>query len=132
MVGRERLPLPTFRTDDWPLPVGVSYSKEAQQQAGENLDELKTQAEWQAIDRKLRQLQIELPALEHELYVKRGPSNVKGLVAAKIARIETILDELQKDDWLSRQIAGQPDLVGKIEATRQAVEAMKAQAANPE
>jgi hypothetical protein len=39
---------------------------------------------------------------------------------------------LQKDDWLARQIAGQPALAEKIEATRQTVEALKAQAARLE
>ena len=69
MVGRERLPLPTFRTDDWPLPVGVSYSKEAQDEAGEKLKESLAAAERRALDRKVRQLQIDLPVLEREVEV---------------------------------------------------------------
>jgi sialate O-acetylesterase len=132
MVGRERLPLPTFRTDDWPLPVGVTYTQEAQDEARDKLAEMMAEAERQALDRKVRQLQIDLPKLERELHLERGSSDATGLVASKIARIEAILDELQNDDWLSRRIAEQPELVEKIKAARQSVEAMKAQAARLE
>ena len=48
-------------------------------------------------------------------------------VESKIARIETILDELQKDEWLSRSIEKYPALVEKIKATRKAIEEAKAE-----
>ena len=128
MVGRERLPVPAFRTDDWPLPVGVSYSKQAQEEAGRVLAELRAEAELQALDRKLRQMQIDLPELERELHLGKGAKSAKALITSKIARMETILDELQKDEWLSRQIAEQPELAERIEAVRQAVETMKSEA----
>jgi hypothetical protein len=73
-------------------------------------------------------MQVDLPALEHELHIRKSDSGVKGFVASKISRLETVLDELQKDDWLSRQVAKQPELAEKIEAVRQAVEAMKSEA----
>jgi hypothetical protein len=48
---------------------------------------------------------------------------------SKIARIETILDELQKDRWLSRNLEKYPALVEKIKAARKAMEKAKAEAA---
>jgi hypothetical protein len=47
---------------------------------------------------------------------------------SKIARIETILDELQKDKWLSRRLMKYPGLVEKINVTRKAIEDTKAEA----
>jgi hypothetical protein len=132
MVGRERLPLATFRTDDWPLPVGVNYSKQAEEEAKQKLAELMAEAERQALDRKIRQMQIDLPELERELYLRKNGSNAKGLIASKVARIEAILDEFQEDEWLSRRIAEQPELAEQIRAARQAVETMRAQAAKLE
>ena len=131
MIGRNRLPVPTFRTDDWPIPEGVNYSKEAQQRCGEIIGQLRSEAERQALDRKIRQVQVDLPQLETELHLRKDGS-MKNLVESKIARMETILDELQKDDWLSRNIGGYPELAETIKATREAVEAAKAQAARIE
>ncbi|MEE8450309.1 MAG: hypothetical protein V3R99_00290 [Thermoguttaceae bacterium] len=125
LVGRERLPMPTFRTDDWPLPEGVNYTKEAEQAAREVIGQLKEQGEKQALDRKIRQMQIDLPQLETELYLRKG-RNTKKLVGSKIARLQTILDELQQDDWLRRALEKYPELTEQIEAARQAVEKAKA------
>ena len=44
---------------------------------------------------------------------------------SKIARIETILDELQKDTWLSRNLEKYPALVEKIESARKAMEEIR-------
>jgi len=125
LVGRGRLPVPVFRTDNWPIPEGVNYSREAQDVANARLNELKTKAARQALDRKIRQIQIDLPSLEGELY--RG--DVKKQVESKIARIETILDELQKDKWLSQNVEKYPALVETIESVRKAIEETKAEAA---
>ncbi|NQU23762.1 MAG: hypothetical protein HQ567_20970, partial [Candidatus Nealsonbacteria bacterium] len=131
LIGRERLPLPTFRTDDWPIPEGVNYSEEAKQACSEKISQLKAEAEMQALDRKIRQMQFDLPLLEKELHLSKNGS-MKQLVTSKIARTEAILDELQKDEWLSRNIARHPELVEKIDAVRAAVNAMKDRAAKIE
>ena len=133
MVGRERLPMPTFRTDDWPLPVGVSYSDQAKKESGEVLNQLRATGEAQALDRKIRQMSIDLPALEKQLHLSKGGGGAKKLIAAKIARMQAVLDEFQNDPWLSSQIKRFPgDVVEKIKATRSAVEALKAQVADIE
>jgi len=121
LVGRGRLPVPTFRTDNWSIPEGVSYSKEAKDVAIAKLSELKAKAAIQALDRKIRQIQIDLPKLESELY--RGDVNKQ--LESKIARIETILDELKKDKWLSQNLKKYPGLVEKIKAMRKAMEETK-------
>ena len=61
MVGRNRIPMPTFRTDNWSIPEGVNYSKDAQDQSKQQLQELRQLGEQQALDRKIRQAQIDLP-----------------------------------------------------------------------
>ena len=126
MVGRGRLPMQTFRTDDWPIPEGVIYSEEAKSAASEKLKQLKAQAEVQVLDRKLRQMQLDLPKLEESLH----KGSVAGQLGSKVARMEAIFDELQKSDWLSRGIAReQPELAAKINALREQFDALKAESA---
>ncbi len=128
MMGRNRLPMPTFRTDDWPIPEGLSYSKEAKAKSSEALKLLKQEAEKQALDRKIRQLQIDVARHEHTLHT-RVDRNDEALIRSKISRLEKILDELQQDDWLSRQIKSKhPEISAKIEEVRRTVDALKAQA----
>jgi len=129
LVGRNRLPMPTFRTDDWPIPRGVNFTKEAEQQCREVLNQLKAEGEKQALDRKIRQMQVDLPKLETELQLRKNESP-KGLIQSKIARLEAILDEFQKDQWLSRRIAGEHVELGEeLEAARKVVDALKSRAA---
>ena len=75
----------------------------------------------------MRQMQLDLPKLEAALHLQKGGS-LKKLVESKIARMEAILDELQKDEWLSRNTARYPELVEKAKAAREAVKTLKAQA----
>jgi sialate O-acetylesterase len=134
MVGRENLPLPTFRTDDWPLPVAVKYNKEVQEQADAKLAADLLTAQKQALDRKIRQAMIDLPKLEAELYAGKLQRDARKLVESKIARLEAVLDELQgKDAALAKSLQkSQPELAGKLAAARKAVEELKAEAAKIE
>jgi len=133
MVGRNRLPAPTFRTDDWPIPKGMSYDKQVREQCSEVLKQLTAEAGKQALDRKIRQIEMDLPILENELYLQKLGSE-KQLIESKIKRMESVLDELEEtDEWLSRRIKrNHPELVEKLKAAREAVEALKAQAAKIE
>ena len=106
MVGRERLPMPTFRTDDWPLPVGVSHDKQAQQVAAKELKRLRDVAERQVLDRKIRQMQHDLPELEKKLH----SGQAHDLVGSKLARIEGILREMKEDRWLANRLKGEQAL----------------------
>jgi len=128
MVGRERIPIATFRTDNWPIPEGVSYSKEAQAKCKEAIEELKARAGKDALDRKIRQRLVDLPKLEHELHIRhKQGGGLKTLVESKIARLEGVLDELQKDAWVARGVSQYPQLAGKLKALRAEVEAAKAE-----
>ena len=128
MVGRGRLPLQTFRTDDWPIPEGVVYSDEAKAAASEKIENLKKQAEVQVLDRKFRQMQLDLPRLEERLF--KGDADAQ--LGSKLARMEAIFDELQKPDWLSRSLAREhPELAAKIEELREGFDALKAGSAAP-
>jgi hypothetical protein len=109
LVGRERLPMLTFRTDDWPIPEGVNYSKEAKEASSAKIKELQEIGKRQALDRKMRQLQVDLPRLE-----------------SKLARIDGILDEFEADSWLARQLNGyDPEFVAKLKALRTGLEKMR-------
>ena len=55
---------------------------------------------FKALDRKIRQIQIDLPKLEEDLY----GGNATKQAQSKLERIDTILDELQKDPWLSGRV----------------------------
>ena len=115
MVGRERLPMATFRTDDWPIPEGVNYSPESKEASSAKIKELQEIGKQQALDRKMRQLQIDLPRLESELF--RG--DAKRQIESKLARIKGILDEFEADLWLSRQLKEHdPDLPDKLQELR--------------
>ena len=64
LVGPDNLPVPTFRTDEWALPVGDDYTKEAARETNERLKKLQNVAEKQALDRKIRTMRSELSAME--------------------------------------------------------------------
>ncbi len=118
MVGRERLPLATFRTDDWPLPEGVSYSEDAKKAASELLEKLQVQAKKQALDRRLRQIRIDQSKTEAELH----KGDAAGLIDSKMTRLKSTLDELLDPDATGRMIRrDQPELRQKLETLRKQV-----------
>ena len=122
LVGRERLPVPTFRTDNWPIPEGVSYSSEAKKVAEEKLKALRETAQRQALERKFRQGQIDLAALERDL----NKGNGKGQIESKISRMNALLDEFETDLWLSRQLKEyDPDFAEKLAALRNRISDLK-------
>ena len=92
LVGREGLPVATFRTDDWPIVEGLSYSEEAKKASNEEIANLREAGQRQAADRKLRQALLDLPLLEAERFKGDGA----GLVESKLARLEAILGELEE------------------------------------
>jgi hypothetical protein len=122
MVGRNRLPMPTFRTDDWPIPEGVNYSKEASAKSKAAIDQLKQAAAKQVLDRKIRQAALDVPRYETELY----KGDVKGQVASKIARVEAILNELTGKEWAANSLRREnAELAEKIKALQTTVEGLK-------
>jgi sialate O-acetylesterase len=131
LVGREQLPVPTFRTDDWPLPIGVRYSEEARQKARAKIEADVQLAEQQALDRKIRQRMIDLPRLESELYLHKNGQGGKGLIQSKIARLQAVLDECENDPWLSNYVRNS-ELEKQLEATRKAVDSLEKRAAELE
>ena len=115
LVGRERMPIPTFRTDDWPIPEGLSYSQEAKESSSAKIKELQEIGRKQAQDRKFRQLQIDLPRLESEMH--RGDAS--GQIQSKLSRINSILNEFETDAWLSRQLKGyDPEFENKLKEAK--------------
>jgi hypothetical protein len=123
LVGRERLPVPTFRTDAWPIVEGVSYSEEAKRVAAEKIKAMQEQAKGLALDRRIRQMQIDLPHLEKELY----KGDASGQLRSKLERITSIVNELRDDKWLSGALEREhPELVGQIELIGKQVEEIRA------
>ena len=122
LVGRERLPVPTFRTDNWPIPEGVSYSAEAKKVAEEKLKALRETAQRQTLERKFRQGQIDLAALERDL----NKGNAKGQIESKISRMNALLDEFETDLWLSRQLKEyDSDFAEKLDVLRNRIRDLK-------
>ena len=122
LVGRERIPVPTFRTDNWPIPEGMNYSPEAKQASEEKIKALRETAQRQAIERKIRQMQIDLPALERDL----NKGDAKSQIESKISRLEALLNEFEADPWLSRQLNDyDPKFAGKLERLRKTVSDLK-------
>jgi len=122
MVGRERLPLETFRTDDWPLVEGVNYSDEAKKAASETINQLKAKGQKQALDRRLRQAQLDQAKDEAELF--KGDTD--GLIDSKVSRLTAVLDELLDPKGAGRAIQrDQPELLEKIESIRKQVEDLR-------
>jgi sialate O-acetylesterase len=124
LVGRERIPVPTFRTDNWPIPKGMNYSPEAKQSSEEKIKALRETAKRQAIERKIRQMQIDLPSLERDL----NKGDAKGQIESKISRLEALLNEFETDPWLSRQLNEyDSEFAGKLEGLRKTVSDLKKQ-----
>ena len=112
----------TFRTDDWPIPEGVNYTQEAKEASSAKIKELQEIGKRQALDRKIRQLQIDLPKLESELF--RGDAT--GQIESKLTRIDGILNEFEADSWLARQLNGHdPEFVAKLKAVRAGLEEIR-------
>ena len=122
LVGRERIPVPTFRTDNWPIPEGMNYSAKAKQASEEKLKALRETAKRQAMERRIAQMQIDLPALEQDL----NKGDAKAQIESKISRMEYLLDEFKTDSWLSRQLKEyDPEFTGKLEALRKTVSELR-------
>ncbi len=122
LVGRERIPVPTFRTDDWPIPEGMNYSAKAKQASEEKIKALRETAKRQAMERRIAQMQIDLPALEQDL----NKGDAKAQIESKISRMEYLLDEFKTDPWLSRQLKEyDPEFTDKLEALRKTVSELR-------
>ena len=122
LVGRERIPVPTFRTDNWPIPVGMNYSPEAKKASEGKIKTLREAAQRQALDRKIRQMQIDLPGLERDLH----KGDAKAQIEKKIKRIKAVLDEFETDPWLSRRLGEyNPQLSEKLKVIRKNINDLK-------
>ena len=122
LVGRERIPVPTFRTDNWPIPEGMNYSPDAKQASEEKIKALRETAKRQAMERRIAQMQIDLPALEQDL----NKGDARAQIESKISRLENLLDEFKTDSWLSRQLKEyNPELEGKLETLRKTISELR-------
>jgi hypothetical protein len=70
----------------------------------------------------MRQLQVDLPRLEAELF--KGDATRQ--IESKLARLDGILDEFETDSWLARQLNGyDPEFVAKLKDVRANLEKMR-------
>jgi len=75
-----------------------------------------------ALDRKLRQMQVDLPELEKKLHAGDATAQLQ----SKVRRVEAILDELHSDPWLARALQReQPQITDRIGVLRKALETLK-------
>ena len=97
----------------------MSYSDEAKKAAPANLNQLKELGQRQALDRKLRQMQVDLPETETEVH----KGDVDGQIWSKITRLKTIIAELLAPDSTGRTIRrDEPELLEKLDALRKQVD----------
>ena len=83
---------------------------------------MRATAQQQALDRKIRQLQIDLPALERDL----NKGDAKAQIESKISRIEAVLDEFETDPWLFRRLNEYgPEFSEKLKALQKKVGELK-------
>ena len=83
---------------------------------------LRETAQRQALERKFRQSQIDLAALERDL----NKGNAKGQIESKISRMKGLLDEFETDLWLSRQLKEyDPEFAEKLAALRNRISDLK-------
>ena len=102
----------------------MNYSPEAKRSSEEKIKALRETAKRQAIERKIRQMQIDLPALERDL----NKGDAKGQIESKISRLEALLNEFETDPWLSRQLNEyDSEFAGKLERLRKTVSDLKKQ-----
>lgn len=129
LVGRNRLPLPTFRTDNWPLPEAYRYDEEASRKAKEANEASLLKAQKDALDRKIRQAMTDLPRLEQELYASKLQRDQGKLIAGKIGRAAAAIGELTVEKGpMARTLKDNPELASKLQAARKAIEALQAEA----
>ena len=122
LVGRERIPIPTFRTDDWPLVEGMNYNEEVKQRTSEDIKQRKAKGEQQALERTFRQAQIDLVRAEDEWLKGKATERIEN----KIARLEALLEEFESDSWLERQLNEyDPAFKSKLESLQRHIEALR-------
>lgn len=122
LVGRERIPIPTFRTDDWPLVEGMNYNEEVKQRTSEDIKQRKAKGEQQALERTFRQAQIDLVRAEDEWLKGKATERIEN----KIARLEALLEEFESDAWLERQLNEyDPAFKSKLESLQKHIEALR-------
>jgi len=128
MVGRARLPVPTFRTDDWPIARGVSYSKEASERSRQMIEVRKAIGKLEAFDRKIKQAEIDVPNYERDLH----KGNVKSLLDSKIGRLQRIVKDVQEDKAIARQISGSPEMLEQLKSIEELLGQLKEKASKLE
>lgn len=96
--GNRGLPVPTFRTDDWPIVTVEGYNEEVRKASAERIEELRKIGNMRALDRQIREASLSLAQLERELYMGRYMRDPKRLLTSKAERIEAALAEFRADD----------------------------------
>ena len=100
----------------------MNYSPEAKTASEEKIKALQETAKQQALDRKIRQMQLDLPAIERDLY----KGDAKAQIERKINRIKAVLDEFKSDLWLSRRLDEySPQFSEKLKVLRKNINDLK-------
>ena len=125
-VGRGGMPLLSFRTDNWPLPVSWKYDP-ALVGAGEaKIKEQVALGRKQAAERKMAEKMMELSELDAERFLGKVEKSPRGLLANKAARIAAVIADIKRIETdLFRKRGGNPEIdkkLAKLEAALKSVE----------
>ncbi len=127
LCGNHNLPVPTFRTDDWPIPEMWSHDPELRDKCRQRIEELRRQATLQALDRKLREALLSLGEVERQMFLGRIQRDRKKFLRSKANRIAFTLDELASEPVRRLYEKQNPAIARKIEAIRAALRDLEAE-----
>lgn len=127
LCGNHNLPVPTFRTDDWPIPEMFGHEPELRKRCEERIRELRKAAELQALDRKLREALMSLGEVERQLFMGRYQRDPAKLLESKARRIAMTLDEMESESVKRLYDKDNPVVARKIKAVRSALGELEAE-----
>jgi len=127
-VGFREMPLPSFRTDDWPLPISWKYDKAL---AGAGDQKIKKQialGRKHASERKMAERMIELSELDAERFLGKAEKNPRGLFRSKAARIAAVIADIKRTEAeLFRRRGGNPEIDKKLATLEAALRGVEAE-----
>ena len=127
-VGFREMPLPSFRTDDWPLPVSWKYDEALVGADEEKIKEQIALGRKHAAERKMAEHMIALSELDAERFFGKETRSSKALLLSKAARIAAVIGDLRQiDKDLHSRRGGNPEIDKKLIALEAALKEVEAE-----
>jgi len=118
LVGRDNIPTPTFRTDDWPLVYKASHTEEARERSKADAARRQEIAEKMILERKMREFSGMVPSVEAG-YLQGKDKDTRKYFDSKMGRMKSVLTELQ-DRFAKEQYQENEAAIEKMDALMKA------------